>query len=130
LPKVCFIIIDMYVKYYIDHQNSFLENLFFGSPEKLLKCSCYTIIIKQRYDETLFSSANDVIFGCEFMRMKTENYLSLIFRKIYDFLHKFILDHKSDDFTILVVNFTILYCLFYGFTVDFTVSLLILPFYC
>jgi hypothetical protein len=29
------------------------------------------------------------------------------------------LDHKSVDFTILVVNFTILYCSFYGFTVDF-----------
>jgi hypothetical protein len=60
----------------------------------------------------------------------TENYLSLIFRKINNIVHRFILDHKSVDFTILVVNFTILYCKFYGFTVDFTVSLLILPFYC
>jgi hypothetical protein len=40
----------------------------------------------------------------------TENYLSLIFHKINDFVHKFILDHKYVDFTILVVNFTILYC--------------------
>jgi hypothetical protein len=40
----------------------------------------------------------------------TENYLSLIFRKINDFVHGFILDHKSVDVTILVVNFTILYC--------------------
>jgi hypothetical protein len=39
----------------------------------------------------------------------TENYLSLIFRKINDFAHRFILDHKSVEFTILVVNFTILY---------------------
>jgi hypothetical protein len=43
-----------------------------------------------------------------------KNYLSLIFRKIFrkinDFVHKFILDHKSVDFTILIVNFTILYC--------------------
>jgi hypothetical protein len=40
----------------------------------------------------------------------TENYLSLIFRKINDFVHRFILDHKSVDFTILVVNITISYC--------------------
>jgi hypothetical protein len=40
----------------------------------------------------------------------TENYLSLIFRKINDFVHRFILGHKSVDFTILVVNLTILYC--------------------
>jgi hypothetical protein len=40
----------------------------------------------------------------------TENYLSLIFRKINDFVHRFILDHKYIYFTILVVNFTILYC--------------------
>jgi hypothetical protein len=46
-----------------------------------------------------------------------------------DLVHRFILDHKSVDFTILVVNFTTLYCLFYGFTVDFTVLLLNLPFY-
>jgi hypothetical protein len=46
----------------------------------------------------------------------TENYLSMIFRKINDFVHRFILDHKSVDFTILVVNYT--------------VSLLILPLYC
>jgi hypothetical protein len=58
----------------------------------------------------------------------TENYLSLIFCKINNFVHRYILDHKSVDFTILVVNFTILYC--YGFTVDFTVSLLILRFHC
>jgi hypothetical protein len=38
-----------------------------------------------------------------------ENYLSLIFRKINDFVHRFILDHKSVDFTILVVNCIILY---------------------
>jgi hypothetical protein len=37
----------------------------------------------------------------------TGNYFSYIFRKINDFV---ILDHKSVDFTILVVNFTILYC--------------------
>jgi hypothetical protein len=54
----------------------------------------------------------------------TENYLSLIFRKINDFVHRFILDHKSVDFTILIVNFTILYCKLYGFTVDFTILLL------
>jgi hypothetical protein len=41
---------------------------------------------------------------------RIENYLWLIFRKINDFVHRFILDHKSVDFTILVVNFTILYC--------------------
>jgi hypothetical protein len=46
--KLCFIIIDMYANYLCDHQNGFWENLFFGSPEKLRKCSCYTIIIKQR----------------------------------------------------------------------------------
>jgi hypothetical protein len=40
----------------------------------------------------------------------TEIFLSLIFRKINDFVHRFILDHKSVDFTILVVNFIILYC--------------------
>jgi hypothetical protein len=40
----------------------------------------------------------------------TEHYFSFIFRKINDFVHRFILDHKSVDFTILVVNFTILYC--------------------
>jgi hypothetical protein len=34
----------------------------------------------------------------------TEHYLSLIFRKINGFVH------KSVDFTILVVNFIILYC--------------------
>jgi hypothetical protein len=45
----------------------------------------------------------------EFHMMCTENYLSLIFRKINDFVHRFILHHKSVDFTILVVNFTILY---------------------
>jgi dimeric dUTPase (all-alpha-NTP-PPase superfamily) len=39
-----------------------------------------------------------------------ENYLLLIFRKINDFVHNFILVHKSVDFTILVVNFTILNC--------------------
>jgi hypothetical protein len=39
-----------------------------------------------------------------------ENYLSLIFLKINDFVHRFILDNKSVDFTILVVSFTILYC--------------------
>jgi hypothetical protein len=39
----------------------------------------------------------------------TENYLSLIFRKINDFVDRFILDHKSVDFTFLVVNFTISY---------------------
>jgi hypothetical protein len=38
----------------------------------------------------------------------TENYLSLIYRKINDFLHSIILYHKSVDFTILVINFTIL----------------------
>jgi hypothetical protein len=38
----------MYVEYLCDHQNCFWENLFFGSPKKLRKCSCYTIIIKQR----------------------------------------------------------------------------------
>jgi hypothetical protein len=40
----------------------------------------------------------------------TENYLLLIFIKINDFVHRFILDHKFVDFTILVVNFTILDC--------------------
>jgi hypothetical protein len=35
--SVCFIIVDMYAKYLCDHQNGFWENLFFGSPEKLLK---------------------------------------------------------------------------------------------
>jgi hypothetical protein len=39
-----------------------------------------------------------------------ENYLSLIFRKINYFVQRLILDHKSVDFTILVVNFTIFYC--------------------
>jgi hypothetical protein len=38
----------MYAKYLCDHQNSFWEKLFFGSPEKLRKWSYYTIIIKQR----------------------------------------------------------------------------------
>jgi hypothetical protein len=42
--------------------------------------------------------------------MCIENYLSLIFRKINDFVHRFILDNKSVDFTILVVNFTIINC--------------------
>jgi hypothetical protein len=60
----------------------------------------------------------------------TEYYLLLIFRKINDFVNIFFLDHKSVDFTILVVNFTILYCSFYSFTIDFTVSQLILPFCC
>jgi hypothetical protein len=71
------------------------------------------------------------MFGFSFGFLScTEIFLSLIFRKINDFVHRFILDYKSVNFTILVVNFTILYCEFYGFTVDFTVSLLILPFYC
>jgi hypothetical protein len=77
-----------------------------------------------------FSQAFDMVVLCKLLNAHTENYLSLIFRKFNDFVHRFILGHKSVDFTILVVNNTILYCLFYGFTVDFTVSLLILPFYC
>jgi hypothetical protein len=40
--QACFIIIEMFVKYLCDHQNSFSENLFFGSPEKLRKCSFNT----------------------------------------------------------------------------------------
>jgi hypothetical protein len=53
----------------------------------------------------------------------TENYLSLIFRKINDFVDRFILDHKSVDFTIwlLILPFYI---------VNYTVSLLILRFHC
>jgi hypothetical protein len=53
----------------------------------------------------------------------TENYLSLIFRKINDFVLRFILDHKSVDFTILVVILPF-------HIVNFTVSLLILRFHC
>jgi hypothetical protein len=52
--------------------------------------------------------SKDVLFCA--LTLFTENYLSLIFRKINDFVHRFILDHKSVDFTILVVNSTILYC--------------------
>jgi hypothetical protein len=44
------------------------------------------------------------------LKPQTENYLSLIFRKINDFVHRFILDHKAVNFTIFVVNFTIFYC--------------------
>jgi hypothetical protein len=51
--KVCFIIIDMFVKYLCDHQNGSWENLFFGCPEKLLKRKSYTIRIRQRSFEWL-----------------------------------------------------------------------------
>jgi hypothetical protein len=50
------------------------------------------------------------LWGLKSAKFFTENYLSLIFRKINDFVHSFILDHKSVNFTILFVNFTILYC--------------------
>jgi hypothetical protein len=66
-----------------------------------------------------YSKANAATIGSPY----TENNLSLIFRKINDFVHRFILNHKTVDFTILVVNFTI-------HIINFTVSLLILPFYC
>jgi hypothetical protein len=59
-----------------------------------------------------FSQAFDMVVLCKLLNAHTENYLSLIFRKFNDFVHRFILGHKSVDFTILVVNNTILYCLF------------------
>jgi hypothetical protein len=37
------VLLLLYVKYLCDHQNGFCENLFFDSPEKLLKWSSYTI---------------------------------------------------------------------------------------
>jgi hypothetical protein len=55
-------------------------------------------------------STHWLFFACWYMLCCTENYLSLIFRKINDFVHRFILYHKYVDFTILVINFTILNC--------------------
>jgi hypothetical protein len=37
--SVLIILIWVYANYLCDHQNSFCENLIFGSPEKLLNCS-------------------------------------------------------------------------------------------
>jgi hypothetical protein len=70
--------------------------------------------------EKALALAVDDVFGNYWC---TSNYLSLIFRKVNDFVRRFILDHKSIAFTILVVNFTVS-LLFYGFTVDFIILLL------
>jgi hypothetical protein len=69
--KVCFIIIDMHAKYLCDHQNGFWENLFFGSPEKLLWIS-YTIRIRQRT-------------GVSYIEMKTYKYKKKLFIVFFGF---------------------------------------------
>jgi hypothetical protein len=74
-----------------------------------------TLSALEKFDSVVYTDGSKMgeaysIVYENFWNTYIENYLSLIFRKINDFLHRFILEHKSVDFTNLVVNFTILYC--------------------
>jgi hypothetical protein len=84
---------------------SLLRYFCFGSVISLSEFIIHiTMIFLFQHHAKRYSTNFNVVFTF------TENYLSLIFRKINNFVQRFILDHKFVDFTILVVNLTILYC--------------------
>jgi hypothetical protein len=70
---------------------------------------CINPIAVHKLRHWILSNFNMCVAAIRQRQSFVKNYLSLIC-KINDFVHKFILDHKSVDFTIFFVDFTILYC--------------------
>jgi hypothetical protein len=101
----------MCVKYVYDHHNDFWENLFFGSPENLLKWSSYNIRIRERILLTAFQiSTMETFCILRIVSLEAKRFFIVIkisknIIKFKSFVYWFvILNNKFISFIINIMN--------------------------